>query len=148
MNHPWIGLAEDSTIQTRETHREGGYRMATPSLRPGRNIAMKVPTHEYDATIAFYRDTLGLAPAIGPDSSIGFEFGGKNLWIDNVLTLSHAEIWLEIVTNDIDGAAKVLSGKGIVRRDEIEPLPEGFGAFWISSPASIIHLVCNEGESW
>jgi hypothetical protein len=29
----------------------------------------------------------------------------------------------------------------IARRDEIEPLPEGFEGFWIASPASIIQIV-------
>ena len=141
-------MATERTVQTTETFAKGGCQVQTPSFRPGRNIAVKVPTHEYDAIVAFYRDTRGPAQVDGPDSSIGFEFGGKNLWIDNAPALSQAEIWLEIITNDIDGASKLLSGAGIVRRDEIEPLPEGFDAFWISSPASIIHLVCNEGESW
>jgi hypothetical protein len=62
-------------------------------------------------------------------------------------SISQAEIWLEIVTSDIDGAAKLLSGPGIERRAEIEPLPKGFKAFWISSPASVVHLVCKDGES-
>ncbi|MGD8293677.1 MAG: VOC family protein [Desulfobacterales bacterium] len=30
-----------------------------PKFSPGKNIAMKVPTHEYDNTVAFYRDILG-----------------------------------------------------------------------------------------
>jgi hypothetical protein len=32
----------------------------------------------------------------------------------------------------------------VVRRDEIEPLPEGFKGFWISNPANIIHLISQE----
>jgi hypothetical protein len=28
-----------------------------------------------------------------------------------------------------------------IRRDEIEPLPDGFKGFWIANPANIIHLV-------
>ncbi|HBR99063.1 MAG TPA: hypothetical protein DD979_17040 [Gammaproteobacteria bacterium] len=31
----------------------------TPRFQAGRNIAMKVPPHQYDATVRFYRDTLG-----------------------------------------------------------------------------------------
>ena len=31
-----------------------------PQFTAGKNIAMKVPMHEYDATISFYRDILGL----------------------------------------------------------------------------------------
>jgi hypothetical protein len=33
-----------------------------------------------------------------------------------------------------------------VRRDEIEPLPESFEGFWITSPASIIHIVAKQGQ--
>lgn len=31
----------------------------TPKFLPGRNIAMKVPDHEYQQTATFYRDILG-----------------------------------------------------------------------------------------
>jgi len=31
-----------------------------PTFQPGRNIAMKVPAHEYQRTLAFYRETLAL----------------------------------------------------------------------------------------
>ena len=32
----------------------------TPKLAGGRNIALKVPPHLYDATVQFYRDVVGL----------------------------------------------------------------------------------------
>jgi hypothetical protein len=35
---------------------------------------------------------------------------------------------------------------GVVRCDDIEPLPVGMQAFWITSPASIVHLVCKDSE--
>jgi catechol 2,3-dioxygenase-like lactoylglutathione lyase family enzyme len=114
----------------------------------GRNIAMKVPPHLYEATVRFYRDVLGLREITKHSPSVGFEFGSNNLWIDRVTGISQAEIWLEVVTNDVAAAAQLLKGAGIVRRDEIEPLPEGFQAFWVSSLASIIHLVCKDTESW
>jgi len=114
----------------------------------GRNIAMKVPPHLYEATVRFYRDVLGLREITKHSPSVGFEFGANNIWIDRVAGISQAEIWLEVVTNDIAAASKHLNSAGIVRRDEIEPLPEGFQAFWVSSPASIIHLVCKDTESW
>ncbi len=114
----------------------------------GCNIAMKVPPHLYDATIQFYRDVLGLKEITRHDPSAGFEFGSNNLWIDRVPSISQAETWLEVVTNDIDAAAEYLKSEGVVRCDEIEPLPEGFQAFWVTSPASIIHLVCKDSESW
>ena len=110
----------------------------------GRNIAMKVPPHVWEATVRFYRDGVGLkfierAPTAPP--SVGFEFGANQLWIGRVDGLSQAEIWLELLASDIQAAASHLESAGIVRRDEIEPLPEGFEGFWITSPASIIHLV-------
>lgn len=113
-----------------------------PTLTAGRNIAMKVPPHQFEATVKFYREVLQLKQLSTPAPSIGFEFGSNQLWIDPVAGMSQAEVWLELVTNDLDAAARLLSEAGVVRCDEIEPLPEGFQAFWISNPASIIHLVC------
>ncbi|MEO6421152.1 MAG: hypothetical protein ABIR84_00280 [Candidatus Nitrotoga sp.] len=114
----------------------------------GRNIAMKVPPHLYEATVQFYRDILGMKEITTQTQSVGFEFGSNNLWIDRVVGLSQAETWLEIVTNDIEAASTHLKASGVVRCDEIEPLPQGFQAFWVSSPASIIHLVSKDSESW
>lgn len=114
----------------------------------GPNIAMKVPPHLYEATIQFYRNVLGFKEITKHAPAIGFEFGTNNLWIDRVPGISQAEIWLEVVTNDIAAASKHLKAAGVVRCDEIEPLPQGFQAFWISNPAAIIHLVCKDNESW
>lgn len=114
----------------------------------GRNIAMKVPPHQYEATIHFYRDVLGLEEITKHAPSVGFKFGYNNLWIDRVPGISQAETWLEIVTDDLESASVHLREAGIVRCDEIEPLPKGFQGFWVSSPASIIHLVCKDSESW
>ncbi|WP_417445656.1 VOC family protein [Kangiella sp.] len=118
-----------------------------PVFKPGRNMAMKVPAHEYDQTVAFYRDVLGfeLIPLDNDEDSntIRFKFGDKVLWIDRVTTVSQTEIWLEVTTDDMDGAAEYLQANEVVRCDEIEPLPDGFEGFWISSPANIIHLVTN-----
>lgn len=113
-------------------------------LEGGPNIAMKVPPHLWEETVRFYRDLLGLEvldEASIPTQSICFRFGGNRLWIDRVEALSQAEIWLEMTTSDLPAAAGELRAAGIVRRDEIEPLPEGMKGFWIQNPASIIHLV-------
>lgn len=75
--------------------------------------------------------------------TIRFKFGDKVLWVDRVETISQAEIWLEIVTDDLDAAAEYFQQRDVVRCDEIEPLPEGFKGVWISSPSNIIHLVTN-----
>lgn len=104
---------------------------------------MKIPTHEYQNTVRFYREVLRLKEitSTGSDDTPRFEFGDKVLWLDCVPGISQAEIWLEVVTNDIDQASDHLKEQGCHRRDEIEPLPSGFKAFWISSPSNIIHLV-------
>jgi hypothetical protein len=72
--------------------------------------------------------------------SAGFEFGTNQLWIDRFPGLSQAEPWLELIMKDVSAASDHLKSAGVVRCDEIEPLPEGFHVFWISSPASIIPL--------
>lgn len=115
----------------------------------GKNIAMKVPSHQYEATVRFYSDILGFERVTGPSgNATGFKFGDKNLWIDNVPGMSQAEIWLEVVTNNTDEAARVLEKAGIARCDEIENLGEKFDGFWISSPSSIIHLIDAQSGSW
>ena len=116
-----------------------------PVFRPGPNMAVKVPPHEYGATLSFYRDTLGLTEVSGDTESTTetarFRFGDKTLWIDRVERISQAEIWLEIVTDDLEAAADHLARHGVARRDGIEPLPDAVHGFWISSPSNIIHLV-------
>lgn len=112
-------------------------------FQPGRNIAMKIPAHEYENTLHFYRNILRFKEITGsePGDTPRFEFGDKTLWLDRMPGLSQSEIWLEVVASDIDQAAEYLKAQGCHRRDEIEPLPSGFKAFWISSPSNIIHLV-------
>jgi hypothetical protein len=67
-----------------------------------KNIAMKVPPYQYDATVAIYRDLLGLKQIDGSaGDAVGFVFGTNNLWIDRVPAMSKAELWLEIVTDTI-----------------------------------------------
>lgn len=116
----------------------------------GRNIAMKVPPHAWEATVAFYRDVVGLE-SVPHDTtvppSVGFEFGSCRLWIDRVETASHAEVWLQLDTPDPAAAAKAAKAAGLVRCDEIEKLPDGFDGFWIQNPASIVHLVAKTGEA-
>lgn len=110
---------------------------------PGKNIAMKIPAHEYESTVRFYREVLGFKEITGSGAgdTPRFEFGDKVLWLDCMPGLSQSEIWLEIVASDIDKASEYFKEKGCHRRDEIEPLPNGFKAFWISSPSNIIHLI-------
>jgi hypothetical protein len=78
--------------------------------------------------------------------SVGFTFGSNQLWVDRVEGLSQAELWLEVSTSDVPAAARHVQTAGVDRRDEIEPLPDGLEGFWISSPASIIHLVASPDQ--
>ena len=115
----------------------------TPAFKPGRNMAMKVPPHEFEATVAFYRDVLGLdelTPA-GEFETPRFAFGDKQLWIDCVPGCTQAEIWLEVTSNDPAAAAQRLAQAGVVRCDAVEPLPPDFNGYWIASPCNIVHLV-------
>lgn len=116
-----------------------------PKFKPGKNIAIKVPPHQFEQTVSFYRDIIGLEPVDRSSAdacdSIALKFGDKNLWIDRSPSLSQAEIWLEIRTEDMEQAAAFFEKKNIIRCDDIEPLP---GGFWISSPSDIIHLVTQE----
>lgn len=66
--------------------------MAT-KITGGINIAMKVPPHQYEATVAFYRDVVGLKPFTAKAPAIGFELGPNRLWIDEAPMLSQAEVW-------------------------------------------------------
>jgi hypothetical protein len=72
---------------------------------------------------------LGLKDITKHAPSVCFEFGSSNLWIDRVPGISQAEIWLEIVTNDVPAASEHLKSAGVVRCDEIEPLPKDLQAF-------------------
>jgi hypothetical protein len=113
----------------------------TVKFSPGRNIALKVPPHQFDATVRFYRDVLGFEQLSEHAPAIVFKFGHNNLWIDRVSTVSQAELWLEVLTNDLVAASAHLQAADVVRCDDIEPLPADLRGFWISSPAAIVHLV-------
>jgi hypothetical protein len=115
-------------------------------LYGGIDIAMKVPQHQYEATLAFYRDVVGLK-AIENRPGVGFELGPNKLWIDAAPGLSQAEVWLELFSDDFPRAAAHLAKAGVVRCDAIEPLPEGFKGGWIVNPANIVHMV-REPDAW
>lgn len=106
----------------------------TRSIEGGINIAMKVPAHQYEATVAFYRDTLGLEPFTEKPGNIGFIHGPNRLW-------------LELFTPDFGATAKRLGAAGVVRNDAIEDLGEGFRGGWFINPAGIVHMV-REPDAW
>ena len=114
--------------------------MSTP-ITGGINIAIKVPTPQYEATLAFYRDVLKLEPFTEKRPYQGFVYGPNRLWIDPVPHLSQAEVWLELFTPDFEAASERLSAQGVVRNDALESLGEGFPGGWFLSPANIVHLL-------
>lgn len=113
----------------------------TGNIQGGINIAMKVPSHQFDETVRFYRDVVGLEPYDEKAPAIGFKLGPNRLWIDEARMLSQAEVWLELFTDDFPTAAQHLQKAGVTRCDAIEPLPEGFRGGWIVNPANIVHMV-------
>jgi predicted enzyme related to lactoylglutathione lyase len=115
--------------------------MKNIKFKAGKNIAIKVPTHQYEQTVEFYRDIIGLPQIRQEKPQIVFKFGDKNLWIDKQNYLSQAEIWFEIECENINEAKKYFKAKRVVRRDEVEKLPPDFKGFWIASPGDIIHLI-------
>ena len=126
------------TIHRKKTDMD---KKGNVTFEAGSNIAMKIPPHQYDATVRFYRDILRLPQVENDEDSLVFEFGDKRLWLDKVNAMSQAEIWLEVHSENPEKAARYLEEQGVIRRDEIEPLPDNFTGFWITNPAGIIHLV-------
>lgn len=112
----------------------------TPTFRGGRNIAMKVPAHQFEATVEAYRQ-IGIPILERSASTVSFEFGPIRLHVDRVTNLSQAEIWLEFIATDALASADRLARAGFVRCDDVEVLPADFTGFWVTSPSSIVHLV-------
>lgn len=120
----------------------------TVQIKGGINIAMKIPSHQYEATISFYRDVVGLKPVTDKAPAIGFELGPNRLWLDEDPTMSQAEVWLELFTDDHRGALDRLEKANVVRCDPIEPLfGDDFRGGWIMNPANIVHMV-REPDAW
>lgn len=109
-------------------------------LRPGRNIAIKVPLYRYEETVAFYRDRVGLAVTRMMENSTGFGFGELTLWIDRVPHQSQRDVWLELFSDD---PAEALVRLESPQRDELEPLDSVTG-HWTRDPAGTVLLVRKE----
>ncbi|MEE4188364.1 MAG: hypothetical protein V2I76_07945 [Roseobacter sp.] len=77
-------------------------------IQPGENIAIKVPLHKWKETVTFYRDRVGLEVAKELSDSTGFVFGEMTLWIDKVEKQSQVDVWLELFSDDPDGALVAL----------------------------------------
>lgn len=111
----------------------------------GINIAVKIPKAQYDATVAFYRDTLKLdvveKPIDNPTVSRTHEvkFGSNVMWLDCVDNYTHSETWLELRTNDVDTAVAHLKANGTATQDELEQIPENM--HWITDPAGTVFIL-------
>ena len=107
----------------------------------GPNIAMKLPERDYAATLAFYRETLGLKVLDENEAGAVIDFGPIRLNLDRVPHQSQTDIWLQVKTGDTGAAAAHLKAAGVTECHEVEPLPDGFDGFWIAAPSGTIHLV-------
>lgn len=74
------------------------------------------------------------------ERSVAFEFGALRLWIDEVPTASHSEVWLQLQCSDLDAATEHLVDGGAVLCDEIEPLGD-LRAHWLADPAGTVWLL-------
>lgn len=106
-------------------------------IEPGKNIAIKVPLHKWDETVAFYRDRVKLPVINELQNSVAFSFGSMTLWIDKVEKQSQVDVWLELLTDEPDKALQTLESP---MRDELEPLDDVNG-HWTSDPAGVVLLV-------
>ncbi|MFI6284629.1 VOC family protein [Streptomyces sp. NPDC051018] len=123
--------------------------MNEPEFTPGLNIAMKIPKAQYEATVAFYRDTLGFdvkeddasnAPTVSRTHSV--RFGPITLWLDCVDAYSRHDLWLQVHTDDLDAAREKLAGIGIHPCDEVEPLVNlDTRTHWVKNPTGVVHLL-------
>ena len=117
---------------------------AYPGFTGGADVAIKTPPRLYQATVEFYRETLGLPVIEAGSHSTVFRFGPIRLWVDYSDAVTATETWLEVRTDDPAAAARHLERHDVQRCDAVEKLPEGFPGFWIRSPAGQVHLVCAE----
>jgi hypothetical protein len=60
-------------------------------LYGGVDVAMKVPPHQYQPVLNFYRDVVKLKE-IGQEGARGFELGPVRLWIDECPAMSQTEL--------------------------------------------------------
>ncbi len=81
--------------------------MNKPDIKGGIDIAMKVPSHQYQQTIDFYRNIIGLPEIADKPPAIGFELGPNRLWIDEAPGLSQAETLAGIIHTSFQCRRKI-----------------------------------------
>jgi catechol 2,3-dioxygenase-like lactoylglutathione lyase family enzyme len=131
--------------QARGANRREDSKESRVDFKGGTNLAMKVPSGQWEETVAFYRDVLGLTVEHETDGSlIAFAFGAMSLWLHRTEELAQAEIWLEVTTDDAKGAERHLTESGINRCNYPGTIRPDFGGFWVMSPTGNVHLVCRD----
>lgn len=111
-------------------------------FKGGTNLAIKVPSNQWEETVAFYRDALGMTAEIVKEGAlVAFEFGSMTLWLDRTEKMAQAEIWLEVATEDAGEAERHLNGLGINRCSFPGKIGPDFDGFWVTSPTGNVHLV-------
>ncbi|MEM7362827.1 MAG: hypothetical protein AAF525_02280 [Pseudomonadota bacterium] len=109
------------------------------AIEGGTNIAMKVPASDFESVVTSYRD-LGLPVHHESDDMVSFQYGPVQLHIDRCDHFSQAEVWLELITDDLHAATETTVAAGFTRCDEIEDLGS-YEGFWVKNPASVVHLM-------
>ncbi len=116
-----------------------------PIFKGGINFALKIPKSKYAKTLDFYRNILKFevreVPITHPTVSRSHQvaFGDNIIWLDCVDHCTHAEVWLEIKTPDVEKATEYLSTHAIETCDELEEIPEN--AHWIQDPAGTVFIL-------
>ncbi|WP_193318073.1 MULTISPECIES: VOC family protein [Streptomyces] len=121
----------------------------------GVNVAMKIPAPDWAATVAFYRDTLGLevvdeaeGEATGTATvshTVAVRFGPTTLWLDRVPGAARSDVWLELRTPHLESAMERLARAGHQPLDSVEPFTApDTRAHWYRNPAGVVHLLTEE----
>lgn len=122
-----------------------------PTFTAGLNIAMKIPSADFDATVTFYRDVLGFdvteedpgTPSISRSCAV--RFGPNTLWLDRADDAARSDLWLQLRTDDVEAATARLAEAGIGTCDEMEQLSDP-NAHWIKNPAGVVHLLMGDRD--
>ena len=139
---PAAAAARASSVASDTVRAQAAAATAT-GIRPGRNLAIKVPLHRWQETVAFYRDRVGLTVIDRNEVSVGFAFGQMTLWVDRVEHQSQVDVWLELFADDPSAALARMESPC---RDELEPLAADTG-HWTSDPAGTVLLVRPDPEA-
>ena len=90
------------------------------------NIVLRIPEAQFDDMLTFYRDVLGMEMTEVEDdtdvlTSYLCQFGTNKLWLEKTdETELKRDIWLELLTDDMERSIYYLEGKGVKVEHEID----------------------------